>query len=196
MFEIIFKIVQFAIAVTFVVFISDFRKKSGMIPLVNEKITKLLKLSYLFPLVIFSYSLLIMKTVTSFDVLALTLTSLGTFTATKAKLDLGICHTWTGYCKDSSFLKVDGIYAYIRHPLYTGIYLFIIGGLMTVITHAPWYLTTVALAMIAFIMTFLSISSVKETAHLRNQLGEEFKNYQEQVHPFLPVKRYIPKIPA
>lgn len=119
---------------------------------------------------------------------------MGTFTVAKAKLDLGVCHTWTGYCKDSSSLKVDGIYAYIRHPLYTGIYLFIIGGLMTVITHAPWYLTTVALIMIVFVMTFLVFSSSKETAYLREQLGKEFKNYQEQVHPFLPVKKYFPEL--
>ena len=189
MIEIIFKLIQFSVSIIFVVFISDFRKKSGMTPLLDEKITRLLKISYLFPLIIFSYSLVVMENVTIVDFFGLSLTVLGTVTAAKAKLDLGICHTWTGYCKESSSLRADGIYAYIRHPLYTGIYLFIIGGLSTVTIHAPWYLTTVVVGMVIFIMSFLAIAASKETDYLRMQLGETFENYQ-QVHPFLPLKKY------
>lgn len=131
-----------------------------------------------------------MDNVTIADFFALSLTLLGTVTAAKAKRDLGICHTWTGYCKESSSLRADGIYAYVRHPLYTGIYLFIMGGLSTIIIHSPWYLTTVVIGMVIFIMSFLAIAASKETNYLRNNLGKDFENYLEQVHPFLPLKKY------
>ena len=124
----------------FVVFISDFRKKTGMVPLVNEKITKLLKFSYFVPLIICGYTLAIMDYLSYLDFLALVLTFLGTVIVAKAKLDLGICHTWAGYCKQSSELEVSGIYAYIRHPLYTGIHLFSVGELLTLALHAQWHL--------------------------------------------------------
>jgi len=83
----IFKLVQFITMGVFVVFISDFRKKTGMVPLVNEKITKILKLSYFVPLIICGYTLAIMDYLTYLDFLALTLTFLGTIVVAKAKLD-------------------------------------------------------------------------------------------------------------
>jgi len=48
----LFKLVQFVTMGVFVVFISDFRKKTGMVPLVNEKLTTLLKLTYFIPVII------------------------------------------------------------------------------------------------------------------------------------------------
>lgn len=111
----------------FIVFISDFRKKTGMVPLVNEKITKILKLSYFVPVIICAYTLTIMDYITSFDFVALALTFVGAVVVVKTKLDLGICHTWAGYCKQSSELEVSGIYSYMRHPLYMGVHLFSIG---------------------------------------------------------------------
>jgi len=143
----IFKLVQFIIIGVFVVFISDFRKKKGMVPLVNEKITKLLKFSYFCPLIICGYTLAIMHYLSYLDFLALALTFLGTVIVVKSKLDLGICHTWAGYCKQSSELEVSGIYAYIRHPLYTGIHLFSVGELLTLTFHAQWHLTLIAVIM-------------------------------------------------
>jgi len=174
----------------FVVFISDFRKKTGMVPLVNEKITKLLKFSYFGPLIICGYTLAIMDYLTYFDFLALSLTVLGTIVVVKSKLDLGICHTWAGYCKKSSELEVSGIYAYIRHPLYSGIHLFSVGELVTLTLHAPWYLTLIAIIIGLFMTSFLSITASKETDYLTKNLGEHFVRYKEQVHPFLPIKKY------
>ena len=145
MWVILFILVQFIILGVFVVFISDFRKKTGMVPLVNEKITKLLKFSYFGPLIICGYTLAIMDYLTYFDFLALSLTVLGTIVVVKSKLDLGICHTWAGYCKKSSELEVRGIYAYMPHPLYTGIHLFSVGELVMLTLHAPWYLTLIAI---------------------------------------------------
>ena len=186
----IFKLVQFIIMGVFVVFISDFRKKTGMVPIVNEKITKLLKFSYFGPLIICGYTLAIMDYLSYLDFLALALTFLGVVIVVKAKLDLGICHTWAGYCKQSSELEVSGIYAYIRHPLYTGIHLFSVGELLTLTLHAQWHLTLIAVIMGVFMISFLTITASKETDYLTKNLGEQFIKYKNQVHPFLPIKKY------
>ncbi len=61
-----FKSIQFFIIGIFVVFISDFRNKSGMVPIINEKITSLLKISYLVPLGIFVDILIFMDNLTYF----------------------------------------------------------------------------------------------------------------------------------
>ena len=186
----IFKLVQFIIMGVLVVFISDFRKKTGMVPLVSEKITKILKLSYFVPVIICAYTLATMDYITSFDFVALALTFVGAVVVVKAKLDLGICHTWAGYCKQSSKLEVRGIYSYIRHPLYMGVHMFSIGGLVTLTLHAQWYLTLVAVIMGLFMISFLTIAASKETDYLTKKLGEHFIRYKERVHPFLPIKKY------
>ncbi len=186
----LFKFVQFIIISVFVVFISDFRKKMGMIPLINEKITMLLKLSYFIPVTIFAYTIVTIDYLTTFDFVALALTFVGTVIIVKAKLDLGIYHTWAGYCKQSSKLEVNGIYAYMRHPLYLGVHLFSMGGLVMMTFHAQFYLTVVAFIMGLFMILFLTIAASKETDYLTTKLGNHFIRYRDQVHPFLPLKKY------
>lgn len=161
-----------------------------MVPLVNEKITKTLKFTYFGPVIICAYTLTTIDYLTAFDFVALALTILGTIVVVKSKLDLGICHTWAGYCKQSSQLEVTGIYAYIRHPLYTGVHLFSIGQLATLVSHAPWYLTLIAFFLGLLMVSFLTITASKETDYLTKNLGEHFIKYKEQVHPFLPIKKY------
>jgi hypothetical protein len=80
-----FKLLQFAVLGVFVVFISDFRKKKGMIPLIGEKWTYLLKASYLVPLGAYLYALFIVDWLSPFDMLALGITLLGTCLVVKAK---------------------------------------------------------------------------------------------------------------
>jgi protein-S-isoprenylcysteine O-methyltransferase Ste14 len=168
----IFRLVQFIVMGVFVVFIPDFRKKKGMVPLVNEKITKLLKLTYFGPVIICAYTLATLDYLSSLDFVDLALTFVGAVVVVKAKLDLGICHTWAGYCKQASQLEVSGIYAYMRHPLYLGVHLFSMGGLVTLILHAQWYLTLAAFIMGLFMVTFLTIAASKETDYLTKNLGE------------------------
>jgi len=161
-----------------------------MVPLVNEKITNLIKLTYFGPILITAYTLTTINSLTVFDFVGLILAVLGTFAVVKSKLDLGIAHTWAGYCSKASKLEVTGIYAYIRHPLYTGVHLFCIGELFVLIFHAPWYLTLIAFVMGFCLVSFLTVSASKETNYLTKHLGEHFINYKNQVHPFLPLKKY------
>ena len=186
----LFKLSQFLIISIFVVSISDFRKKTGMVPLINERITIFIKFSYFIPITIFAYTIATMDYLTPFDFMGSALTFVGTVVIAKAKLDLGICHTWAGYCKQSSKLEVSGIYAYIRHPPYLGVHLFSIGGLVILTFHAQLYLTMVAVTMGFFMILFLTFTASKETDYLTKKLGNNFIRYRDQVHPFLPLKKY------
>jgi protein-S-isoprenylcysteine O-methyltransferase Ste14 len=186
----IFKIIQIVIIVVFAVFISDFRRKKGMKPLINEKLTRILKLSYLVPLTIYIYVIITLESIALYDYLALAITTAGALTAAKGKMDLSPCHTWTGYCLDSSQLMVNGIYAYIRHPIYTGIYIFTIGGLLTVIPHATLILSSIIVAAVVFILSFLAIITHKENVYLSEKIGPEYLEYKNQVNSFLPIRKY------
>jgi hypothetical protein len=92
----IFKPLQITIIFIFGVFISDIRKKKDMIPLINTRLTLALKMSYLVPIIIYCYTLVIMDWISPVDWTALAITSFGTLLSTKAKLDLGNNHSWTG----------------------------------------------------------------------------------------------------
>jgi protein-S-isoprenylcysteine O-methyltransferase Ste14 len=161
-----------------------------MVPLINERITIFIKFSYFIPITIFAYTIATMDYLTLFDFMGSALTFVGTVVIVKAKLDLGICHTWAGYCKQTSKLEVTGIYAYIRHPLYLGVHLFSIGGLVILILHAQFYLTIIAVTMGLFMILFLTITASKETDYLTKKMGNNFIRYRDQVHPFLPLKKY------
>jgi protein-S-isoprenylcysteine O-methyltransferase Ste14 len=119
----IFKILQSVAIVVFAVFISDIRKKDKSVPLIDEKFLRILKISYLIPLALYGYVLFTMSYLSVLDIIALSVTALGTLIAALAKINLAGMHTWTGYCKENTncfFSK--GIYRYMRHPLYTGIF--------------------------------------------------------------------------
>jgi len=185
-----FQISQALVALVFVGFISDFRKKKDMVPLAKEKWTSALRLSYLVPVAIYSYVLVTLQWVSLLDLFALGLTLLGMLLVSKAKLDLSRHHTWAGYCLKSSKLFTNGIYAYIRHPLYTGVYAFIFGMFLTVLPHTNWLVTLAAAVPLIYVMIFLAHSASKETEMLAKKLGVEFLVYKRQVHFCLPLRRY------
>ena len=188
---IIFQVSQALVAVIFALFISDFRKKEDMVPLVKEKLTLLLKISCLPPLFIYSFVLITLQQVATVDLLALSLTILGMIFVSKAKLDLSKNHTWAGYCLKSSQLFSKGIYAYIRHPLYTGVYAFIFGVFLTLVPHAGWLLIIAAGIPLIYIMIFLAHSAAKETNMLSDKLGVNFLAYKQQVHICLPLRKFV-----
>lgn len=161
-----------------------------MLPLINNKLTLALKACYLIPLVIYAYTLATLDWLSILDLVAPALTSIGTLIVVKARIDLGEYHTWTGYCLKPAKLVTKGVYAFIRHPLYTGIYISIFGGLLTIIPHNPWFLTMVVLITLVYIMSFLAITATRETKLLAQEFGDDALKYQRQVHPFLPLRKY------
>jgi protein-S-isoprenylcysteine O-methyltransferase Ste14 len=191
-----FKIVQLVILCIFVVFISDFRRKSNMVPLIGEKWTRLLRASYLVPLIAYMQVLLNAKWIGVNDFLALGITALGTALVVKAKLDLAEYHTGAGYRMEANTFITCGIYAYMRHPLYTGIFVVVIGSLGTILPHLnlSLYLTLPAAALLSilYVMGFLGFLARRETKALIETYGVQFRRYRKTTHPFLPLRKYRP----
>jgi len=185
-----FQFCQAVVAIIFAVFISDFRRKGGMVPLISEKWTYVLKLVLLVPLLVYSYTLLTLNGLSPVDFVGFGLTFLGTALVVKAKWDLARHHTWTGFCMDAPKLVSHGIYSYIRHPLYAGVYLFVSGLMLAVMLHASWYLVVPAGLALVYILSFLAVSASRETRRLEKKLGLEFTEYKKQVHFCLPLRKY------
>ena len=187
----LFKAAQFAVIVAFTYFISDLRKKNQSSPLINEKLLTTIKLSYVLPVAIYSYVILTLPSVSWFDVLALAITSSGTALTATAKLTLSNKHTWAGYCYASAECFVaKGIYAYIRHPLYTGVYVTILGGALTLIPNLAWFPTLIVGLSMLYVVVFLAVVANRENKYLARKFGAPYKEYVTQVHPFLPFKKF------
>ena len=159
-----FKIGQFIVFLTFTFFISDIRRKEGMSPLISDRFIITMELCYLILLCNYGYMLITLDLLLPSDFGALAMTSLGTFIVMKAKTDLRRHHTWAGYHFKTTKLMTKGIYAFIRHPIYTGIYIFTLGGFLigtarlggfpTGILRDPWALTTIGSTLV-YVMTLL-----------------------------------------
>jgi len=197
---ILFKVAQFIILLTFAVSISDIRNKKGMVPLINGKLT--LSMRFCYPVLICGCGFVIatLNLLLPLDFAALAVTLLGTSLVVKAKIDLGKYHTWAGYHFEATKLVTEGIYTFIRHPIYTGVYIFILGGLLisipnlgvisTRILYTPWFVTYIGLAALVYMMALIPIIASRETALLLQQFGDEFLEYQQQVHAFLPLRKF------
>jgi protein-S-isoprenylcysteine O-methyltransferase Ste14 len=186
-----FQFCQAIVAVTFAVFISDFKRKAGMVPLISEKWTYVLKLLLMVPLFVYSYALLTLNGVLPVDVFSFGLTFLGTALVVKAKWALSRNHTWAGFCMEAPKLVVHGIYSYIRHPLYAGVYLFVSGLTLTVVLHTSLYLVVPTVLASAYILSFLAVSASRESKRLEKKLGREFTEYKKRVHFCLPRRKYM-----
>lgn len=86
-----------------------------------------------------------------------------------AKRQLGASHTWMGYCIESPTLVTSGIYAYLCHPLYAGVYLFEVGALCTfaprISALLPWT-ATLAIVCLAYAMSFNAAMAAWETRRM------------------------------
>lgn len=160
--------------------------------MVNKKLVSLIKYFYVIPVFIYVYVLFNLRNIFFHSYIGLFLTLIGTFLVVKAKIDLGKYHAWAGHILSSTRIITYGIYALIRHPLYTGIYIFIIGGIMIAIKNNPFslLLTVIVFIFIGFIKLFLIFSAIKENRFLHEKFGEIYVKYKEQVHAFLPIRRY------
>ncbi len=186
----VYKVVQWLIFSVFIVFISDHRKKNPATPLIDRRLILLMKLCYPITCVIHGYAITTIPALRWTDLLALALGVGGTMLIVKSKYDLGRYHAWTGYFADVPEFVTHGIYAYVRHPLYAGINLFIAGDLLILGWHASWQLTLAMAAILGYIMAFTTLSAQRETRQLAAKFGARFARYRQQVHPFLPLRRF------
>jgi protein-S-isoprenylcysteine O-methyltransferase Ste14 len=191
-----FQFCQAVVGIVFAVLIADFKRKEGMVPLISEKWTSVLQMLLLAPLLVYSYTLLTLNVLSSVDIFSFGVTLLGTGLVVKAKWDLARHHTWTGFCMDAPKLVAHGIYSYMRHPLYAGVYLFVSGLMLTVMLHASWYLIVPVGLALVYILSFLAVSASRETRRLEKKLGREFAEYKRQVHFCLPLRKYVKQEPT
>lgn len=76
-------------------------------------------------------------------------------------------------------LVVDGVYAYVRHPQYSGLILVTIGLLI------QWPTIITALMWPVLIFAYYRLSR-KEEADMEREFGEAYKKYKERVPMFIP----------
>lgn len=188
----IFQAIVLICLLFFTIFISDFRNKKGMVSLINFKLISTLKILYLIPIFIYIYVILNIKNIFFTNYIGLFFTISGTFLVIKGKLDLGKYHTWAGHILSSGRIITKGIYAFIKHPMYTGIFLFILGGLIIGINNNPFslFFTFAIIIFIIIIKLFLITTAIKENRYLQEKFQEEYIKYKNQVHAFLPIRKY------
>lgn len=84
-------------------------------------------------------------------------------------------------------LVTSGLYKYIRHPQYTGIYLVITGWLL------HWE-TTLTLIMYPILVIMYYLLARQEEQNLRKEFGEHYEIYCQETFMFLPIDLNIFKV--
>jgi len=113
-------------------------------------------------------------------------TCLGGGIVWKARRDLGAAHTWVGYCRDQDEFVQSGIYRHIRHPLYTGIGVYIFSAGTTIALHGHWLSAGTYFLLSTLTLIFLALSARKEEKALNNRIGEEYRKYIGEVGALFP----------
>ncbi|MBD3229118.1 MAG: DUF1295 domain-containing protein [Candidatus Lokiarchaeota archaeon] len=113
------------------------------------------------------------------QMIGLIIFSLGLILIISARLKLKKYHnfTWEKSKKLDDFSK-SGIYSIIRHPIYTAVFLFLIGY---IICFQSW------LAILCFLISLLLIKvATIEEKRLIKQFGEKYKDYMKKTGKFFP----------
>ncbi len=77
-------------------------------------------------------------------------------------------------------LMTDGIYAIVRHPQYTGLFLIVFGE---GVVHWPTIVSLIGFPVIALAYTLLAL---KEERQMLEQFGDEYRAYRQHVPMFIP----------
>jgi protein-S-isoprenylcysteine O-methyltransferase Ste14 len=91
----------------------------------------------------------------------------------------------SAYRKDE--LVTHGVYQYIRHPQYTGIFLALFGQLI----HWPTVLTLLLFPVV--VLAYYRLARKEERAMLA-RFGEEYRTYIQRVPMFLPTVRHLSQL--
>ncbi len=185
-----FQVAQWAVLAVFGFFISDFRRKTGMVPLLDRRAIVAMKLCYPVPVLTYVYIIATLRSLNTLDFVALFLTAGGTLLLALAKTHLGASHAWTGHYRADVPIVTHGVYRWIRHPLYVGIAVVICGSLFTILPHGTPVASTTVVVFVAGILFFLALSARIETKHLEMNRRSEFLRYRQTVHPILPIRPF------
>ncbi|KLV64425.1 hypothetical protein DJ535_17215 [Citrobacter murliniae] len=152
--------------IVFTLFILPRPQPAGARPLLPIAATRLLRLTFLLPILAFGYSLFFDHQINPADWGYLAIAIIGNALVIKGKWDLGGSHTWTGYYLPNAKRVTRGIFAWIAHPMYTGIILVIISCSLVYITRLPIWLSVLALICCFYITGFLILAALRESRQL------------------------------
>lgn len=176
----------------------DMKRRGQWKPLAPNKSIIIMKLMAIALGLILYGSIFIAQTTRPADFIALVLFAIGAYLVRSAKTELekNNAFTWTGYTLEKPNLVTSGIYSYIRHPLYTGVYLTEIGGVLVVLGRTSEWFPNQALLIngllilgLLYAMIFNSLLAKKESKNLESIFGESYKNYSNRVHAFIPFRK-------
>jgi protein-S-isoprenylcysteine O-methyltransferase Ste14 len=185
---IIYKITGIVLFLVFGFFVSDVNRKNAK-PLIKQPWLTLMRLFFPVAPLCYAYYLYKLDTLFISDLLAMVIMFVGTIMVVLSKLKLGTSHSWAGYAKQGvTDFQRTGIYSYIRHPLYTGIYIAVTGTAVVVIPRASFTSVLFYVYIIGTILSFvyLYISSRRESIALTERFGEAYAQYEKEVPAFLP----------
>ncbi len=136
-----------------------------------------------------------MDSLTAIDFVALGLFFMGALLVRSAKTELekNNAFTWTGYVLDKPNLVTSGVYKFVRHPLYLGVYCVEFGGACIGLTRTdlwfPEFYVWVNAALvigIVYAVLFNALLASKESKNLQNIFGDEYVLYQKRVPAIVP----------
>jgi len=110
---------------------------------------------------------------------ALALTILGAAFAIWARLSIGRNWSSNVTVKQDHELKRNGPYAIVRHPIYSGLLLALLG---TAIAFGEWR------GLVAFLLAVIGwrMKSLVEERFMLDQFGEQYANYKREVKALIP----------
>ncbi|MGB5277555.1 MAG: isoprenylcysteine carboxylmethyltransferase family protein [Gammaproteobacteria bacterium] len=86
----------------------------------------------------------------------------------------------SGHVKKNKVLATDGPYAYVRHPLYVGNILILLG--FSIASNLWW-----AYVLMLFLLLFYYPPAISyEDAKLNKLFGEEWQNWSRNIHALIP----------
>lgn len=193
-----YKVIAFGFYALFVFYVFDIRNKPGMRPIVTAVWTQLMKALSLVVLATYAAIIVSMSDLQLSDWVGTGLTALGAVLVATAKITLGRYHTWTGYHLEKTTIVRNGIYSRLRHPLYTGIFLFEFGGLTVMlprlVVRTPWSLLAIV-PVFLYLMIFNVAMAARESREMERKFGSEFHGYRATVRAFVPIRRRA-RLPA
>ncbi len=182
-----FQLTALVVTATFAAVIADIRRKPGMTPILATPWLVLQKLIAVAAIASFCFILLRqLGDPNALDWCGVALSLLGTVLAARGKFDLAQSHAWAGYFRSEVALVRRGVYARIRNPIYSGIFVYIVGTFLTQFRHGSPTVVAANLILALYLVAFLLESARREQARLRGVFGNEYEQYESEVPAFVP----------
>ena len=185
-----FQVAALAVTVVFAVVIADVRRKPGMTPLLASGWLVLQKVIAIGAIGSFCFILIRqLGAPNALDWCGVALSLLGTVIAARERFDLAQSHAWAGYFRSEVVLVRRGIYARIRNPIYSGIFVYIVGTFLTQVRHGSTTVVVVNLILASYLVAFLLESARREQVRLQEAFGAPYERYATEVPAFVPRRR-------